>query len=213
VLQATLPIILVVLVLQFVLVKSPVTMIAQFLLGAAMVIAGMTLFLFGVRIGLLPMGESIGADLPRRNSIWFAMGIAFLIAFTATIAEPDVMVLTGQVNSVSQGSISRNLLIFTLAIGVGFFVAVSLLRIVYGFSIKYLLVGGYVIILVLSLFTAPNYVPVAFDAGGVTTGPRTVPLILSPWPTGSGSSGWPPSGRSSASWRWGYFRDERPKRG
>jgi hypothetical protein len=179
VLQATLPIILVVLVLLFVLVQAPLVLVSQFLIGASLVIAGMTLFLFGVRMGLLPMGEAVGAYLPRRNSLWFAMGIAFLVAFAATIAEPDVIVLTQQIDKASQGAISQSLLIYVIAIGVGFFVAVSLLRIIYGFSIKYLLAGSYAIVLVLSFFAPPNFVPVAFDSGGVTTGPMTVPLILS----------------------------------
>jgi len=179
VLQATLPIILVVLVLLFVLVPAPLVLVSQFLIGACFVIAGMTLFLFGVRMGLLPMGEAVGAYLPRRNSLWFAMGIAFVIAFAGTIAEPDVIVLTQQVNDASGGTISRDLLVYVIAIGVGFFVAVAMLRIVYGFSMRYLLAGSYAVVLALSFFTPANFVPVAFDSGGVTTGPMTVPLILS----------------------------------
>ncbi|MBM3148547.1 MAG: DUF1538 domain-containing protein, partial [Chloroflexi bacterium] len=79
----------------------------------------------------------------------------------------------------SKGSISENILINVIAIGIGFFVAVAMLRIAFGFPIKYLFAAGYAIVLILSFFVPPEFVPVAFDAGGVTTGPMTVPVILS----------------------------------
>ena len=150
----------------------------QLLIGASMAIAGMVFFLLGVKIGLLPMGEAIGAELPRRGSLFYVVAIAFLIGFAVTIAEPDVIVLTDQVDAVSQGSISENLLIYIIAIGIGFFVAVAIVRVIFGFPITYLLAAGYVIILILSFFTPAAFVPVAFDSGGVTTGPMTVPVIL-----------------------------------
>lgn len=153
-------------------------MFLSFVTGTLLVIGGMVLFLMGVKIGMLPIGESIGAELPKHNSLLFIVAVAFLLSFMATIAEPDVRVLSTMINSVSDDSISRNLLILSIACGVGFFVSVSMLRIVYGVPIKYLLTAGYLIVIMLSFLTKPEYIAIAYDAGGVTTGPMTVPVIL-----------------------------------
>lgn len=176
--QAILPISLAVIILNFAFIKMPSEVLVQFILGALLVMGGMVLFLLGVRIGILPMGESIGSELPRRRSLPLIIAIAFLVGFSVTIAEPDVMVLSSQVDTVSEGGIPNTLLVGVIATGVGFFVATAILRIILGFSISYLLAAGYTSILVLSFFTPPQFVPVAFDAGGVTTGPVTVPVIL-----------------------------------
>lgn len=178
VVQAILPITLAIVVLQFAVIRMPVHLFVQFLIGAAMVMIGMILFLLGVKIGLLPMGGAVGAELPKRGSLIYVIAIVFLIGFAVTIAEPDVIVLTRQVDIVSQGGISENLLTYVIAIGIGFFVAMAIVRIVFGVHIAYLLTAGYVVILILSFFTPAEFVPVAFDAGGVTTGPMTVPVIL-----------------------------------
>jgi hypothetical protein len=175
---AILPLVLVVVVLQFALVKMPANLFFQFIIGAIMVITGMVLFLIGVDIGILPMGKALGAELPRRGSLPLIIGIAFLIGFAATIAEPDVIVLTNQVDTVSGGAIAKNVLVYIIAIGVAFFVATAMLRILLGFPITYLMATGYIIIIILALFTPVEFVPVAFDSGGVTTGPMTVPIIL-----------------------------------
>jgi hypothetical protein len=175
---AILPLVLVVVILQFVLVKMPTNLFLQFIIGAIMVITGMVLFLIGVDIGILPMGKALGAELPRRGSLPLIIGIAFLIGFAATIAEPDVIVLTNQVDTVSGGAIAKNVLVYIIAIGVAFFVATAMLRILLGFPIAYLMAAGYIIIIILALFTPVEFVPVAFDSGGVTTGPMTVPIIL-----------------------------------
>jgi hypothetical protein len=178
VVTAILPLVLVVVILQFALVKMPLQIFIHFVIGAVMVMAGMVLFLLGVKIGIMPMGKAMGAELPRRGSLSLTIGIAFLIGFAATIAEPDVIVLTSQVDTVSRGAISDNLLVYVIAIGVGFFVAMALLRILLNIRIAYLITVGYLIIIILAFFTPAAFVPVAFDAGGVTTGPMTVPIIL-----------------------------------
>ena len=141
-------------------------------------VAGMVLFLLGVDIGILPMGKALGAELPRLGSLPLIIGIAFLIGFAATIAEPDVIVLTNQVDTVSDGAIAKNVLVYIIAIGVAFFVAMAMIRILLGFRIAYLMAAGYIVIIILAFFTPMEFVPVAFDSGGVTTGPMTVPIIL-----------------------------------
>lgn len=169
VVQSVLPISLVVLLIQIFLVGSPPEKIAMFLLSAFMVGLGFTFF---------PMGEAIGGELAKHGSILFLVLTTFAISFLATVAEPDVRVLTSTITSVSDDVISRSALLFSIAFGVGIFVVLSMLRIVYGVSIKYLYAGSYLLIIALSLFTPPDYLAISFDSGGVTTGPMTVPLIL-----------------------------------
>lgn len=151
----------------------------RFVAGTVMVILGITLFLIGVKIGLLPMGEAIGSEIPRTGSIPLIIAIAFFFGLLATIAEPDVRVLATMIQDVSDGSIDKTTLILVIATGVGFFVATAILRIIYAVPITYLLTAGYGLILILVLVSSPTYIPIAFDAGGVTTGPITVPFILS----------------------------------
>ncbi len=177
VVQAVLPLSLAVLLIMLIIGMSS-DLFLSFVTGSLLVIAGMVLFLMGVKIGMLPIGESIGSELPKHNSLLFIVAVAFLLSFIATLAEPDVRVLSTMINSVSDDGISRNLLILSIACGVGFFVSVSMLRIVYGVPIKYLLTAGYLIVIMLSFLTKPEYIAIAYDAGGVTTGPMTVPIIL-----------------------------------
>jgi hypothetical protein len=179
VIKAMLPLVIVIIIMQFAFIRMPIPLFLQFLVGAVMAIAGMILFLIGIDAGILPIGEAVGAELPKRRSLSLIVAIAFLVGFAATIAEPDVIVLTGQIDKVSQGSISDNILIYVIGIGIAFFVAMAILRIVLGFRMAYLLAAGYFIVIILSFFTPAEFVPVAFDAGGVTTGPMTVPIILS----------------------------------
>lgn len=178
VVKAIAPITIAIVILQFAFIRMPILLFVKFLIGVLLVMLGMWLFLLGVKIGILPMGEAIGSELPKRGALPYIIAIAFLIGFAVTVAEPDVIVLSHQVDIVSDSSISHILLISVIAIGVGFFVAMAMVRIVFGFPMAYLLAAGYAIILVLSFFTPPQFVPVAFDSGGVTTGPVAVPVIL-----------------------------------
>jgi len=178
VVKAIMPITITITIFQFTFIRMPILLFVQFLIGVLLVMLGMWLFLIGVKIGILPMGEAIGSELPKRGALPYVIAIAFLVGFAVTIAEPDVIVLSHQVDVVSEGSISHILLISVIAIGVGFFVAMAMVRIILGFPMAYLLAAGYTVILVLSFFTPPQFVPVAFDSSGVTTGPVAVPVIL-----------------------------------
>jgi len=176
--QAILPISIVVTILQVSIIWMPMSTFLQFIAGVVMVMAGLFLFLLGVRIGLLPMGRAIGSELPNYGSIGIIMIMAFVLGFAVTVAEPDVRILAHQVDFVSNGLIGKNPLIMVVALGVGIFVSLAILRIIIGVPIAYLLAASYAVVLALSFFTSPDYLPVAFDAGGVTTGPLTVPFIL-----------------------------------
>ncbi|WP_216827639.1 DUF1538 domain-containing protein [Alkalihalobacterium elongatum] len=178
VVYAILPITLVIVVLQFTLIWLPMEVFFQFLAGVVMVSLGLMLFLLGVHIGLLPVGEMVGSALPKTKKIGLILFFGFLLGFVVTVAEPDVRVLALQIDQVSNGEISRNILVYSVALGVGIFVALAMLRIVFNFSIKWLLLGGYGLVFLLAAFTPAHFIPISFDAGGVTTGPMTVPFIL-----------------------------------
>lgn len=178
VVYAILPLSLVVILLQVTVIGMPPGMLVQFFAGAVMVSLGLILFLLGVNTGLLPIGEMIGASLPNIGKPGWIVIAGFLLGFVVTVAEPDVRVLATQVDLVSGGLISSNVLIYTVALGVAIFVGLAMLRILLNIPMTYLLVGGYGTAFVLASFTPPQFVPISFDAGGVTTGPMTVPFIL-----------------------------------
>ena len=175
---AVLPVSLIVCALQLTLLHMPWDVFARFALGALFVGCGLFLFLLGVRMGLLPMGEMIGAELPKSGSVKYLVFMSFLLGTAITVAEPDVRVLAHQLDFVSNGLVSRNILIFVVALSLGICVGGAVLRIVLGVPIVKVLVVGYAAILALSFVTPENFLPVAYDAGGVTTGPVTVPFII-----------------------------------
>lgn len=178
VIKAFAPLIIVVCVLQFTLVKAPTALFLQFLIGSLMAIGGMVFFFIGIDIGILPMGRFIGAELPQRGSLLLIIGVAFSFGFATTVAEPDVLVLSKQVDAISRGAISGNTVLYVTAIGVGIYVAMAMLRIVYGIRMTYLLAASYSIVILLSFFTPAEFVPLAYDSGSVTTGALTAPVVI-----------------------------------
>ncbi len=178
VVKAFAPLIIVVCVLQFALVEAPTALFLQFLIGSLLAIGGMMLFFVGIDVGILPMGRFIGAELPRRGSLLLIAGVAFAFGIATTIAEPDVLVLSNQVDAISRGAIPRNTILYVTAIGVGIYVAIAMLRIVYGVRMAYLLTASYSIVILLSFFTPAEFVPLAYDAGSVTTGALTAPVVI-----------------------------------
>ncbi|ACB83938.1 DUF1538 domain-containing protein [Natranaerobius thermophilus] len=178
VLQAVLPLTIVVFLLQVVALSSPAEEVLQFLVGLIFVVLGLILFLVGIRIGLLPMGESIGNSIPQTGKLGLVVFYAFLLGFLVTAAEPDVRVLASQIDMVSDGAIPHHVLIYTVAIGVGVFVSLSMIKVVLDIPLKYILIVCYIGVFIMSVFTPTYFVPISFDAGGVTTGPLTAPFII-----------------------------------
>lgn len=180
VVYAILPITLLVLVLQYTLFWLPFETFMQFIIGVLFVSTGLVLFLFGVHIGLLPIGEMIGSSLPRTGKVWMILLFSFILGFAVTVAEPDVHVLSGYVEQVSDGEIGKWTLILPVALGLGIFVSLSMARIILKISIKWILFVGYsaIFLLAFSPWMSDQYLPISFDAGGVTTGPMAVPFIL-----------------------------------
>jgi hypothetical protein len=178
VILAVMPIAGVIFLLQFSIIWLPWSSFIQFIIGLVLVTIGLILFLIGVHVGLLPIGELIGAALPRSGKLWMVLLFSFILGFAATVAEPDVRVLATQVDTVSEGGISKNILIYSVALGLAFFVALAMLKIVFNIPIIYLLTGGYIAVFILAWFTPASFIPISFDSGGVTTGPMAVPFIL-----------------------------------
>lgn len=178
VVYAIIPITVLVSLLQVTVGTIPTEIFMNFVGGSILVMLGLICFLVGVKVGFLPMGELIGSTIVLKGKLWLMLFFGFTLGFVITIAEPDVQVLALQIDAVSGGTISKRIIIVAIALGVGIFVALALLRIFLRIPIAYLLMGGYIGVFVLAWFTPPEFIAVSFDAGGVTTGPMTVPFIL-----------------------------------
>jgi len=178
VISSILPMTVLILVLSFILAPFDSDMMISFLGGAVMMIVGMALFLFGADLSMMEVGSRVGSFIVRKRSIVLLVLIGFIVGMFITVAEPDVQVLAGQVADVSQGAVSKGMLTAIVGVGVGIFLVLALLRIVFQVKLIYLMFGGYLLIFILAAFANPDFVPVAFDSGGVTTGPLTVPFIL-----------------------------------
>ncbi|SER97694.1 DUF1538 domain-containing protein [Salisediminibacterium halotolerans] len=178
VVMAILPLAAVIIILQFTVIGMPPDVFFRFIAGVVMVGFGLFLFLVGVHIGLLPIGEMIGSTLPKTKKPVLIIGTGFVLGVVVTIAEPDVRVLASQVDQVSGGEISNMVLVYSVAIGVGFFVAMAMVRTLFNIPLKYILIVSYGLVFFMLTFVPDMFVPISFDAGGVTTGPMTVPFIL-----------------------------------
>lgn len=172
-LAAVVPITVIVLFLSVFIVPLEVGTIALFMFGAVLLIIGMGFFQLGAEISMTPLGEGIGGQLFKSRRLPLILLIAFIMGAIITIAEPDLQVLANQVES-----IPNQVLIWTVAVGVGVFLAVAVLRILFRIPLARILTILYAGLFILSFFAPPEFVAVAFDAGGVTTGPMTVPFIM-----------------------------------
>lgn len=178
VLYAVLPITAIVLILNFTLVHLDMTLIVRFIIGAILIIIGLSIFLFGVDLGITPIGQSMGASIAKSNKLWIVVIAGLALGFFISIAEPDLHILAGQVDLVTSGLISKSSLVVIVSIGIGALIAVGLARIVYNFPLYKLLSILYLLIFVLAIFTSPEFLAISFDASGATTGALTVPFIL-----------------------------------
>ncbi len=177
-LRAVAPLIIVVCVLQFTVVGASAALFVQFLAGSVLVTLGLLLLLTGIDFGILPMGRFIGAKLADRSSVWILLTVAFALGFATTAAEPDVLVLAAQVDAASRGSLPNQPMVYVIAAAVGLFVVIGFLRLVLGFSMQWQLTVMYGVMLALTFLAHATMVPLAYDAGSVTTGALTGPVVL-----------------------------------
>lgn len=178
VLYAVLPITGLVLILNFTLAPLDSSLFIRFIIGAIFIIIGLTIFLFGIDIGITPIGQSMGGMLAKSNKIWIVILVGLGLGFFISIAEPDLHILAGQVENVTSGLISKGSIVIVVSIGIGLLIAVGLARIVYNFPLYKLLTILYLLIFALAIFTSPEFLAISFDASGATTGALTVPFIL-----------------------------------
>lgn len=170
---AVLPITGIVLLLSILVVPMETGIITLFLTGAVLLIVGMGFFQLGAEMSMTPLGESVGGQIFKNRRIIVVVILCFLMGAIITIAEPDLQVLANQV-----AAIPNNVIIWTVAAGVGIFTVVSALRILFKVSLPKILCILYLILFIITFLTPRDFIAVAFDAGGVTTGPMTVPFIM-----------------------------------
>ena len=172
-LASVVPITLIVLILCFTAAPVPTDVLLAFLVGAVLLIVGMGLFTLGADTAMLPIGERVGAQMTKSRKLWVVVCVCLLIGIIVTISEPDLQVLAGQVPGIPNA-----VLIGAVAVGVGIFLVVALLRILFQIPLNGLLIASYIVIFTLAAFAPKDFLAVAFDSGGVTTGPMTVPFIM-----------------------------------
>ena len=167
------PIMYIVLILACTLVPMSWQVVVQFLIAVALLILGMSCFTLGADTSMLRIGESIGAFLSKTHKVWFMLLVGFLMGVVITIAEPDLMVLANQVSSINTWT-----LILAVGIGVGAFMILAILRMLLKVPLNIVLTVTYVLIFILGFFVPPQFAPLAFDSGSVTTGPISVPFLI-----------------------------------
>lgn len=172
-LSSVLPIVAIVLLLSITILPLNGGLMVVFLLGAIFMITGMGLFNLGADLAMTPMGEGIGVEISKSKNILISMVICGVLGFLITIAEPDLQVLAEQIPT-----IPNTVLVLAVAAGVGVFMAIGLLRTIFQIKLSHMLLVFYGLLFLLAVFTPSSFIPVAFDSGGVTTGPMTVPFIM-----------------------------------
>ena len=172
-LVSVLPLALVILILCFTVVPLGAGVFLGFLAGCFLLIVGIGLFSLGSEMAMTPMGDYMGAGMAKSKKLIVIILMSFCIGALITISEPDLQVLATYVPSVGTWT-----LILSVAAGVGTFLVIAMLRVLFGIRLRYLLLVFYLIIFALSFFVPKSFWAIAFDSGGVTTGPMTVPFIM-----------------------------------
>lgn len=171
-LMAVLPIAALVLIVNFTIVGMPVYNILVFLISVVLLVIGIALFGIGADVSMMAMGEKLGSYIIKTRKLWFITIVTLIIGILATVAEPDLKVLA------EQTPFSNRVIIYSVAIGVGVFLVVAFYRILLQIKLSYLLMVLYALAFIMAAMVSEDFVPLAFDSGGVTTGPITVPFIM-----------------------------------
>jgi len=181
------PIVLVIAFFQIIVIQQPIPNIDNIIIGAGFVLIGLTLFIHGLKLGLFPIGEVIAFSFVKKGSITWLLVFSFALGFGTTIAEPDLIVMANEAAKVAQfgGIITSDVeldhyaqtLRYTVAIAVGLSVVIGVIKILKGWPIQYLIISGYLMVMLVTLLAPDFIIGIAYDAGGVTTGPITVPLL------------------------------------
>jgi hypothetical protein len=181
-----LPIILVVSFFQIVVLQQPFPNLVEVLVGLGFVVIGLMLFVEGLEIGLFPIGENLSYTLAKKGSLFWLLLFSFLLGFSTTVAEPALIAVAEEAAEIA---VESNLIAaeielsyafglrLSVAISVGLAILIGIWRIIKGWPVYFLIIGGYVIVIVMTLFAPEEIIGIAYDAGGVTTSTITVPLV------------------------------------
>ncbi len=183
-----LPIVLVIGFFQLIVLKQPIPNLLEILIGSFFVLIGLTLFVQGLEMGLFPLGESLAFAFAKKGSLTWLLIFAFALGFGTTVAEPALIAVANEAAKVAaEGNVidateqSRTDYAFGLrlmvALSVGFAIVIGVLRIVRGWPLQYLIIGGYLGVIIMTFFAPPEIIGIAYDSGGVTTSTITVPLV------------------------------------
>ena len=175
--SSVLPVMVIVIVLGFTVAPLGIDLLLRFCVGGVLLIIGLTIFLIGLDIGILPLGQQCGSELTKKRNLPLLLFSAFVIGFLVTASEPDIQVLAIQVKSVFP-LVSTRFFIIMIAVGVALFIMIGLLRTVLNLSLKIILALSYILIFLLAFVCSRSFSGIAFDSGGATTGPMTVPFIM-----------------------------------
>lgn len=178
VLQSVIPIYVIVLLVYLFVIDIPFSILLSFTIGTLVVLIGLTIFLTGVDIGIGPIGEHMGKGIARSNKLWMVIVIGFAIGFLIAASEPSVIVLGDQLEMVSDGLINGFEIVMWVSVGLAIMIVIGLMRIIYQWKLTTILTIAYLSIFAMSLFSTSEFVAIAFDASGATTGAITVPFIL-----------------------------------
>lgn len=182
------PIIGVIAFFQLIVLRQPIPNLGDMLVGILLVVIGLTFFVQGLKLGLFPIGESMAHSFAGKGSMFWLLIFAFSLGFGTTIAEPALIAVADEAATVAAngGMIADNKeaaqeyasgLRLTVALSVGFAIVIGVLRIIRGWPIHYLIIGGYIGVVIMTAFAPPEIIGIAYDSGGVTTSTITVPLV------------------------------------
>lgn len=186
--QDLLPIVLVIAFFQLVVLRQPVPNLGEIFAGALMVLFGLTFFVQGLQMALFPLGEDMAYSFVKRGNLWLLLLFAFTLGFGTTVAEPALIAIADEAASIaSTGGVilddeaARNSyalgLRLVVALAVGFALLIGVIRILKGWPVQYLIIGGYITVVITTTFAPPEIIGIAYDSGGVTTSTVTVPLV------------------------------------
>lgn len=183
-----LPIILVIVFFQVLILQQPIDNLAQLIIGFFSVVIGLSLFIYGLNLGLFPIGEEMAHALSRKGSVFWLIAFAFALGFGTTVAEPTLIAVADKAAEVAAAANFidsdetalenyANGLRFTVALSVGIAVVLGVIRTIKGWPLQYFIIGGYVLVMIITLFAPKEIIGIAYDSGGVTTSTITVPLV------------------------------------
>ena len=178
IIEALAPLLVLFIIFQLTVLKLPRSYVFNLLKGSILALAGLALFLQGVHIGFFPAGEAIGEILGSIRFQWLLIPFGFMMGLLATWGEPAVRILSEQVEEASAGSIRKMIVLYTIAGGVALFIALGMVKIVYGIPLLWIVIPGYLLAIGMLWFSDKSVIAIAFDAGGVATGPMAVTFLM-----------------------------------